>query len=377
MNYLLENATGAALIAIAATNKPHLRQRGGDITVFSEAEGKPTVIRIPVARRGIYKHPRGKINFTQDVFNQMIENHRLKVVDNPVHLDLRHKDTEGALAWLDPDDGGYLAMEGDWLVAYGPATDAKAVELIKSKRYRFSSAEYTPDYRSNLETRLSADEMEFIGETEVTPMKVTIAGVEFEVQETDGGLVLTQEQLDKVNTAVQAKDAEAAKVEPLEAARKDADKKVTKLEAKVVELEAKLPKAEPEVPEAYRLRLEALEAERNTMALERETERVAFTLEQARNRRVDGRGINEATLDFFKGMLLLEKEPNVKLENESDPEAVVRFMRGKIKTYLLEVCPADVPMDGNTEPDPDETRITKLESLSDEVLKEKVETFWS
>lgn len=366
MNYLLGDI-GAALIAVAATNKPHLPQRGGEITIV-EKDGH-AIVRVPVARRGVYRHPLGKIKFTQDTFNQMIENHQRKVVDNPVHLDLRHNDTEGALAWLDPDDGGYLTMEGDWLVAYGPPTDDKAVELIKSKRYRFSSAEFTPDYRSNLLQKLSADEMDYIGETEVRLMKITVAGIEFEVQEADSGLVLSQEQLDKINTAVKAKDDDmAAKVEQLEARATDAETKLLKLEAD----------AEPELPEAYRLRLESLEAENTRLADERERERVAFTLEQAASRRVNGHGIDEATINHFKQMLMLTPDETIKLEDKTSARSVVNYYRGMLRKYLLEIHQPVVPMQPNTDGDGDDvTRLEKITEIDEKVLDEKIKNFWN
>lgn len=369
MRYMLESA-GAALIAVAATNKPHLPQRGGEITVI-ERDGEPPKVRIPIARRGVYRHPRGKIKFTQQIFDQMIENHLRKVTDNPVHLDLRHKDTEGALAWLDPDDGGYLTMEGDWLVGYGPATDERAVDLIKSKRYRFSSAEFTPDYRSNLVERLSADDMTYLGETEVTLMKFTVAGIEFEVQEADGGLTLTKEQLDKINSAVKSKaDAEAAalaKVEALEQAKADAEKKLLEYQKE----------DEPAIPEAFKLRLEALEAERDALEAERETERVAFTLEQAKQRRVDGRGIDEGTLTFFKKVMLLEGDETVKLEDASNPRDMVRYMRGMLKKYLLEVHQPVVPMETKTNGDEDVTKLESTTDITEEMLQEKIKSFWN
>lgn len=207
-------------------------------------------------------------------------------------------------------------------------------------------------------------------------MKVTIAGVEFDVQEAEGGLVLSKEQLDKITAAVTAKEQEAAKVTPLEVAKSAAEQKVIILEAKVFGLEARLPKDEPEIPEHLRLRLESLERERDELARNQEVERVAFTLEQARNRRTDGHGLDEATIEFAKRAMLLEGDGAIKLENSQSPDEVVRFSRNMWRKFLLEVCPASVPMAAKTEGD-SETRLERLQSISDEVLKEKVNTFWN
>lgn len=315
-SYQLE--CGTTLVAVAATSKPHLRQRGADITLI-EKDGKE-MVRVPVARKGVYKHklaPDGKLVLGDKEFDKMIENFDKEVTDFNVSLDLRHTDEKGALALLDKADGGQLVKEGDWLVAYGYPTRQHAKDLIQSKSFRYASAEIHPNYDSNLVHQLSSDDLE-------------IYELEEEKGKTMSDVTISQEEYDRLKA----------------------------LEAKVVKLEANQKPEEIEIPEAFRLELETLKNEAKEAKRAILKSNVALAVSEMRNFRDDqGRGHSEAFINTVSALLLGEPvgegEETIKLEATSSPitaEQVATYYRQGL-LRLAKTTPGQVNMTTKTVPD--------------------------
>lgn len=366
---------GPALLAVAATNKPHLRQRdGGQISLIKE--GDKELVRVPIARKGIYSHPTfGKLVFNDATFGRMVSNYNNRVTDYPFHLDLRHKDTEGALALLDIDDGGSLKVEGDWLVAYGPPTDDDARKLLGNKRYRYASAEFHPNYESNLVERLSMDDLKTISVEDLEP-------------ETSFFISLTN----YLNRKEKSPNMEilsdgAVKLTAVEFG--DMEKRLNEATARIKELETKQAPATPptqleNVPEAVKLQLEEMNKIIATQKREMLRGTVALALAKAEGYRDgDGRGHSTHLIDTIRKLMLgesLGENGSIKLENEAKPEDVAEyFRRGLI--HLLETVPGQVPMQSKTVGDNNQPPATGVPAngalkYTEEELKLEYQNAW-
>jgi hypothetical protein len=310
---------GETLVAIAATSKPHLRQRGEEISMV-ERNGKK-MVRVPIAKKGVYRHklaPDGKLVLDEKRFDRMIQNWENRVTDYNVALDLRHTDQQGALALLDKDDGGELVKEKDWLVSYGYPTDQKAEDLITSKRFRYASAEIHPNYDSNLVHQLSSDDLEI-----------------YELEEEKGtdmsNVTIPQEEYDRLKAA----------------------------EDKLLKLEASQPEPEVQLPESFRLEFEMLkkkskEADRAIMK-----SHVALAVSEMKSYRDSkGQAHSEAFINTVSALLLgdnIEQEGSetIKLEGDNGqitPEAVAAYYRQGL-IMLAKTTPGQVNMVTKTEPD--------------------------
>lgn len=396
------NGHGPALVAVAATIKPHLRQRGHEISLI-EKDGKEFV-KVPIARMGVYRHPKapnGKLVFSKDFMEAMIANHNSRVTDYNVALDLRHKDNEGALAWLDTDDGGWLEMEGPWLNAYGVPTDEKAKDLIRSKRYRYASAEFYYNYKSNFMYKLSTDEMdevddgELIQEVDNMPKVLKLNDVEITlegVKDAEDVFQLDKDSVTKVEDFVTdaAKQVADLNKKLTEAATKleTATTEATDLKNEVADLKTQVQKLsdgsdgdedEDEVPEPVRVRLEALEKENTELNRQRMAEKVAFTLSKARDY-TDKRGFghDKMFLELAEAGLKFEGyeqgDVAVKLEDGETVQGAVKFYRNLIKV-MLETVPGTVPRQSQTTGEDQRLPGTSDETFTEEELELELKAF--
>lgn len=154
------------ILGVAATNRPHVRLREHPMEVV-EVDGKK-MIRVPFMVKGKYRHPMGSLDFTDAVFDKMIQNHQAKAGDFAEGLDVKHIPDLGSLAWFDPDKGGRIVKEGNLLVGYGVPTGEDAIGIVESGKFRYSSVEFHPDYKSNLErTYLEETSIDTVDLTEV------------------------------------------------------------------------------------------------------------------------------------------------------------------------------------------------------------------
>lgn len=105
-------------------------------------------LRIPFFRLGKWKHPLyGELHITQDTFNQMLANFKSNVLGRPPFIRIGHDKGNGTTFGYAPAEGWVtdLKQEGDILFGEVDPTSKEAEENIRTKRYRFSSAEYNPD----------------------------------------------------------------------------------------------------------------------------------------------------------------------------------------------------------------------------------------
>lgn len=360
--HILLEHVGPALVAVAVTAKPHLRQRGQEIKIV-ERNGEK-LVEVPLFKKGIYrpKGDSGPIIFNDAFVNRMVKNHNERVTDYNVHLDFRHSDKVGALAFLDPDDGGFLEVKGDWLYAYGKPIDDEATSIINSRKWRYASPEFAPNYESNFVQKLSADDLNEIS-------------IEDLVDQTEE--FMTKKLTLGTKVIVLEGEVQDGQVTEIEAAYKELADKATSLEAKVTEL---TPDPEPQLPEAARVRLEALEAENKLIKQERINDQINLVLERARSHK-DGRGYghDKVFLDLVEAAL---KRTNyeqdglvIKLEGDGKTVDLVGFYNSILMT-MLEKCPGTVPVKANTRADD-----VRLESdnghYTPEELTEATTKFWN
>ncbi|WCK53845.1 phage protease [Aneurinibacillus sp. Ricciae_BoGa-3] len=115
------------------------------------------VLKIPFFRLGEWKHPvYGKLEGTQQMFSQMIDNFRQNKLGRPPYVRIGHdkgnETTFGgveALGWVQD-----LVEEDGVLYGLADPTTPQAEEFVRDKRYRFASAEYNSNY-TDKETGLS------------------------------------------------------------------------------------------------------------------------------------------------------------------------------------------------------------------------------
>lgn len=111
-------------------------------------------LKIPVFRLGSWRHPKyGLLSITQEFLNKIVANFRSGFPGSPPYVRLGHdKDADDAkatfgdtpsLAWVKD-----LVQEGDVLYALADPTDPKVVEWVRTRKYRFASAEYEPNHIS-------------------------------------------------------------------------------------------------------------------------------------------------------------------------------------------------------------------------------------
>lgn len=104
-------------------------------------------LKIPFFRLGKWKHPiYGEVNITAQTFAEIKENFKKNVLGRPPFVRIGH-DKPGAQQFGHVPAEGWVTdikQEGNILYAEVAATTPEAEENIKTKRYRFSSAEYTP-----------------------------------------------------------------------------------------------------------------------------------------------------------------------------------------------------------------------------------------
>lgn len=105
-------------------------------------------LKIPFFRLGKWKHPvYGDVTITQDTFNQLLANFKSNVLGRPPFIRIGHDKGNNPTFGYAPAEGWVtnLKQEGDILFAEVEPTTPQAEENIRTKRYRFSSAEYNPN----------------------------------------------------------------------------------------------------------------------------------------------------------------------------------------------------------------------------------------
>lgn len=105
-------------------------------------------MKIPFLRLGTWQHPvYGKVAINQDTFDQIIRNYRAGVLGKEPFIRLGH-DKNGKATFGDAPAEGWvknIQQDGDILAALVEPTSEEAADNIRTRRYRFASAEYNPN----------------------------------------------------------------------------------------------------------------------------------------------------------------------------------------------------------------------------------------
>jgi hypothetical protein len=108
------------------------------------------MLKIPVHKLGRWVHPKyGVIEGTQKLFDEMIQNFRNGVLGREPYAEFGHSEKASqavAQAWVKD-----FVQEGGILYALAEPTDPAVESLIRSKKIRYSSPEYEPNF-TNRET---------------------------------------------------------------------------------------------------------------------------------------------------------------------------------------------------------------------------------
>lgn len=105
------------------------------------------MLKIPFFRLGKWKHPLyGEVNITQQTFSEIISNFKSNVLGRPPFVRIGHDKGNAPMFGYAPAEGWVVDIKQEGNILFGEVvpTTPEAEENIKTKRYRFSSAEYTP-----------------------------------------------------------------------------------------------------------------------------------------------------------------------------------------------------------------------------------------
>lgn len=106
-------------------------------------------LKLPIYRLGIWKHPLyGEINIAQNVFDSIMANFEGNQLGRPVYVKIGHQKSNAATFGDEPAEGWVKKLIQDNAILYAIAepNNQSIIEDILKHRYRFSSAEYEPNY---------------------------------------------------------------------------------------------------------------------------------------------------------------------------------------------------------------------------------------
>lgn len=112
------------------------------------------MLKIPFFRLGVWRHPQyGELKIDQPMMDKMMANFKAGLPGSPPFVRLGHdKDAAEAKATFgDVKSLGWikeLLQEGSVLCALADPTDPRVAEWIRTKQYRFASAEFEPNHIS-------------------------------------------------------------------------------------------------------------------------------------------------------------------------------------------------------------------------------------
>lgn len=126
------------------TSKKQLHYRGSITDLVQLSEGDRAMSEIELLQTGEWEHPYyGKIEITTDRLRMFKDNFDRKVRKVQCAIDVEHKPENGAVGWIESlrvsDDGHHLYGAIDWT--------EEGKNLIKSKKYRYFSADFWDVYK--------------------------------------------------------------------------------------------------------------------------------------------------------------------------------------------------------------------------------------
>jgi len=347
------------ILGIAATNRPHLPLPPMGVV----NDGDEDIVRVPFLREGTFRHPQGDLAFNEAVFDKMLRNHENGLSHYGVSLDVKHKPEIGALAWFGGIKGGRIAKEKIdgilYLVGYGKPVSEAALDIVRSGAYMYASAEFVPDYHSNVVSALSADDMR-----ELTEIELQEEQMKFEIKPKDGKFDVVDEDGKVVASGLATEEAAMAKIKALNAKAEPTKAEESKGSVMLEDYESLKTMLDESRAEAAVLRRRAISAE------------VKSTLDSAKSRRDDkGRAVSPFILEWAENVLngkpVVEGDEAIKLEEGSGIGTVVRYTHYAVK-YLLENIPCQVPVESHTSGDE-----KRLEDKGESYSETDFATFWA
>lgn len=130
--------------ALFTTAPEDVRMSQGEDDDDDDDETMAPMLRVPVARMGTWYHPRyGVVSFSQQDFDDMIQNFSNDELGFPPYLRYGHDAGRAGVVDDDPKRGDVvaLAQEGPILFSYVTPYDENVVEDVRTKRMQFASAE--------------------------------------------------------------------------------------------------------------------------------------------------------------------------------------------------------------------------------------------
>jgi hypothetical protein len=354
-NLICLEGVGPTILGAGVTNRPHIKGLP-PIQVLARGDGTE-YLKIPLLRKGHFRHPRGVLVFDNRVYGKMVANFEGNVVGNQISVDLRHKPEFGAVAWFKRvyADNGFLVADAD--------PTAKGLELVKSKAYQYASIEFHPDWANPEIAAFSGDERleDCIDLQEVEMPKEDTATTDTDdTRDSDGDVLSLEEQLQQERERTQELQERADKLEA------DAKVQQTAHEASTVQMEA---------------RLAALE-KTNYQQL------AANIVMEAESFRDDKqRAHPKVLLDWIRAIML--EEPIGANEEDEDAEVISleetdRSSAPKTRAYyrravvwLSQNLPGSVPTaEAGTAPDASRTIGLTEEEVDDETMKAEAKALW-
>lgn len=321
------NGYGPALVGLTLTIKPFIKRQ--EMATVIEAEDGSETLRIPLMRKGAWRHPvYGVLKFDDNFFSSLTTNFERDVVGQQIPIKgLGHKPAEQeAVGWVKN-----LELDGDSFVVYGEPTGERGVDLVKSKKMPYASAEFVFDYRDSELRTLSFEGLEEIEDEDEGVYEFSQAELDYideiESREQEGNMpdktedvrTISLEEYEQLQTRLQTLEEMENRFVTLQAQLEDRDERIAELE---------------NVNEAAM---------------------VAAIVERARNYRdSEGRGHSAVFLNAIEAALTMSEinhgdEVVVQLSDEEVGVDTVRSYFRDFVRYLADNLPGTVPMDGATE----------------------------
>lgn len=320
-NMICLEGVGPAILGAAVTNRPHIK--GLPPISILDIEGGTKIIRVPLLKKGRFKHRTGLLIFDDDVFSKMIANFDANVVGNDLTLDNRHKPEEGANGWFKK-----VFVLDDILTADVAPTPA-GLRSAEERRYKYASIEFHPNWEDSQVAACSAESLQEIREENIMP---------------DTDVLTLEEQLEQAQEALRLEQERVAVLKQEQIAMGE--------EAVVLES-----------------RLVALEQ----AAFKGFVESICLAAEHYRDS--DGKAHAKVFLDFLRSVLA--EEPigeTIKLEDREDPGQARAYYRRAL-AWLAQNLPGTVPLEAaGTEPD--STRSLSDDSVSKEDIDADAKSLW-
>ena len=373
---------GPTLLAVAATNEPHLQLKGYEVTIV-EINGEK-YIRVPALIKGAFDYLGETLIFDDAFFETLLRNHNNEVWESAPYFRVGHARTP-ALGWFDKESGGFFQIEDNLFVGYAKPVDEEAIKEIESKKYRYASSDIVLDYVPNALALFSV------------PMKEMASRLRLDRSEQMKNKKEEQKPEEEVileDASVEEAQHEEKEEKPtLDAIVADLQNTVKAMQQDLMAALEKLnkpePKAEPEVDQKDEVDLEDKKDDA-TVSLQRQVAElesklfgsrlgaVLFSLENKRDENGNGypQAVTQFVSDVFSKREFSSAGNVVKLEAKTD-RAVDEYYLDAIATLLLEVVTPSVSMAQKTEVTDDNPLDDNGEQNAIKQTIEVYKRFWS